>query len=606
MTISYDYDDTLVSSSGTVIQETKKKMMADIMLGHRVVIVTGRCMDQPVDLDKLGLGQVPVYYTCGELKGETLKILGVNVHYDDKQVEIDDIKRVDPTIETVKVGGKTYGTAVVVDFGTFEMVAHRLAQDFEKVKYFTPWVSGFPTITDTLVGKGYEDIERIDNLFENLDADLFYFPEVSMGDLQKHLVSLGKNVWGSRGAEKLEMDRWGWLKLLESLSLNIPESRLVHGMDELQKILESEDDLYVKTPDKNRGQFETFHHVVWETTKPLFDKVKFESGPASELLVFIVQKPIKGELEFGFDTWCIDGEFPETLMIGYEEKECGYFCKIANFSDLPEGIREILEKLKPTLKAYGYRGSFSAEFRQEGDKWIFTDPCMRDGNPICAVKTKLLRNFSEIALEGARGNMVQPDWSAKFGGEITVNSEFLCDNFGELLGQDEWTIRINSCQIGGVEWNVPNGKRDSYGSVVSIGDDADEMLDQLTERTEKISGYKVEIATMKNAGDILAKLKGDDSQEPPGEEDDMYDRTKKALMKEVHKGFPDKKHELYKKFEDNIDKFSRAKARKVAREIKAGGDPDEVTRKYDRHLDHERETAFYTARSAYKLANKKK
>jgi hypothetical protein len=55
--------------------------------------------------------------------------------------------------------------------------------------------------------------------------------------------------------------------------------------------------------------------------------------------------------------------------------------------------------------------------------------------------------------------------------------------------------QMNACMIDGVEWFVPNGVIDSYGSVAAIGDDPKKMLDELKERIESIQGYQINIST---------------------------------------------------------------------------------------------------------------
>ncbi|VVB61607.1 Uncharacterised protein [uncultured archaeon] len=538
MRLTWDFDNSLRNHDGTDIEPSHRKIKKQIAEGHEVSIVTRRHEDDihsgfdGDDVEKYvkeKIGNIPVHFDDSELKYKTLDEMGVHVHYDDDPKEIEALKKhtnikgilvtdgkgvdtkkteVQTQVETqVKTQSKTfdkdkkYGDkiAIVYDFGTFISVAHRLAQDFGKVYYFTPWVSGFPYVKDTSIGSGFPDFERIDNFWDYADeADLIYFPEVSCGDVQKKLVALGKNVWGSRGAEILEMKRMFWIEKLKELGLETPETREFNNLEELIKILKEEEDLYVKLDDMFRGEFETFHHVTWSTTRGLIEKVRYHMGALAERLSGIIQKPIKSKLEFGFDIWFTGGKFPSVLPIGYEIKDLGYVCKIDKWENMPSGVLAIMEKIAPLLQSYGYRGSFSAEIRHGDDgKWYFTDPCLRNANPASFILMDMCDNFSEIVYEGSQGKTVPPIWNSKYGVEVTINSEFLLQNYGELNYPKELGKKINRmnayCDSKGCVWNVPDGVKDSFGSVIEKGNDIDDMLKAIRSSMDKIKGYKVEI-----------------------------------------------------------------------------------------------------------------
>lgn len=501
MTKTFDYDQTLFNTkTGLPLPKTLLAAKQAITDGDRVIVVTRRSPNQDVTQwvrDNVGK-DIKTLFTSGELKADTLNAIGSNKHYDDSPEEIAEINDKYPDIETVLVTeDKKYQdmVACVVDFGTFTSVAHRLAKDIGKVYLFNPWVSGFPLVQDHLVGTGYPDITRVDNLFDIVEeCDMFVFPEVGMGDLEMHLEKMGKLVVGSRKAEKLEMSRMGWIEFLEKLGLNTPDTQLVHGIDELQKILETKENVYVKIDDKYRGNFETFRSKTWNTTSPLIDKIRHDLGPSGNNIDFVVQEPITGDLEFGFDTW-FAGTFPETLSVGYEIKDRGYVCEIIKYTELPQGILDTLEKIKPTLLKYNYRGFFSAEFRQDDSgKWFFSDPCLRCPNPASAVIQRMCANWAECVVEMANGNIIPPVWNCRYGAELTIRSEWLLDNFGELFAPEDtrhWMNRMNACIIGDAEWTVPKGKVEWYGSVMAMGDDPDQMMKELIERNDSIEGYQL-------------------------------------------------------------------------------------------------------------------
>ena len=53
-------------------------------------------------------------------------------------------------------------SALVFDHGLGLSIALRLAKDFDKVYYHTPWANGFPRLNSCIIGDGFESIIRTD------------------------------------------------------------------------------------------------------------------------------------------------------------------------------------------------------------------------------------------------------------------------------------------------------------------------------------------------------------------------------------------------------------------------------------------------------------
>ena len=86
MKVSFDFDKTL-----------EKKNIQQIALTHiqesdEVFIITRRCPEESAEViavaTKLGIQQDHIYFTCGEWKWRTIRDLGIEIHYDDKLIEI--------------------------------------------------------------------------------------------------------------------------------------------------------------------------------------------------------------------------------------------------------------------------------------------------------------------------------------------------------------------------------------------------------------------------------------------------------------------------------------------------------------------------------------
>jgi hypothetical protein len=93
--VSFDFDDTLSTSKG---QDKAKQMLAE---GYRVLIITARQSKDSKAVfevaDKLGIKRSDIYFTNGKNKWETVKRLGVAIHYDNNQDQIDLINKMTKT-----------------------------------------------------------------------------------------------------------------------------------------------------------------------------------------------------------------------------------------------------------------------------------------------------------------------------------------------------------------------------------------------------------------------------------------------------------------------------------------------------------------------------
>src|SRR5690349_8849306 len=100
-------------------------------------------------------------------------------------------------------------TALILDHGLFQPLAHRLAREYSRVLYFRPWVSSFSHPKDWYVGTGYDRVERIDAYEPYFDDEsvTWVFPDLHFADLQTWLRSKGRAVWGAGHGEELELMR---------------------------------------------------------------------------------------------------------------------------------------------------------------------------------------------------------------------------------------------------------------------------------------------------------------------------------------------------------------------------------------------------------------
>lgn len=380
--------------------------------------------------------------------------------------------------------------ACVIDHGLFLPIAQTLAEQYKHVYWWSPWDTGFPKVAEGIVGDGFKNITRVTDIWRvKKKCDLFVCPDVGFGGLQQELVSQGFPVWGHHGADELETDRGLFLETLDELGMPTPKYEVIMGITNLKLHLKEETDKYIKVS-KWRGDWETLHWRDWSHDESVLDGYAYRFGPAKELIKFYVFDSIDTDIEDGIDTYCIDGQWPETVMHGMECKDRSYLCSVQPMSDIDERVKVVNEKFGPVLASYGYRGFFSSEVRIKDDESFFIDPTCRAASPPSQVMTELFANLGEIIWHGANGELVKPEMStivdsdepAQFGVQALIKSERDCDEWEVLDIPGEmrkWVKCGFACEIKGKLCIPPHPLGGMIGWLVAIGSTMSEAIDNL-------------------------------------------------------------------------------------------------------------------------------
>jgi hypothetical protein len=397
--------------------------------------------------------------------------------------------------------------ALCVDTGIFPHIARRLAREFDTVWYWTPWESAFPRLKDSVIGDGYPDIIACESIEEvKAECDLFVFPDIGYSDLQEELVKQGKAVWGCRRGDELEARRGKFLEVLGTTNLPVPKFKKVMGITSLKLFLKDKEDQYIKVS-TYRGDFETTHFRSMAADESVLDKWAVTLGPLREYMNFFVFEPIDTEIEDGIDSWCIDGQWPETIIHGMECKDSAYIGAFQKLADCPEEIRVINEEFGPILKKYGYRGAFSTEGRitKDGETY-FIDPTCRFPSPPSQCMCEMIGNLGEVIWKGANGEVIEPEQSFKFGAQAIFKVDR--DEWGVFEIQDEldqWVKIAFSCKVDGKICVPPDQTGvEEIGWVVGVGDTMEEAIEHLRENKDAMpDGCNVQFSSI---ADLLKEI----------------------------------------------------------------------------------------------------
>ncbi len=320
-------------------------------------------------------------------------------------------------------------TVLIYDHGLYHHVGERLAEDYKEVLYYVPWKSGFPSYERAIIGKGMPGITRIEEFAEHKkEADLIIFPDAGDGSEAADLRDQGFPVVSSGIADMLEYDRIFLKKMLAKVGLPVLPYKVIKGFTNLCKYLSSiDEECYIKIS-AFRAVTETFKFINMQRAKPHLYKIAFKLGGYAEEMEFIVERCQEG-IEPGSDQILCNGYPLETGVYGWEVKGRGYTGKVMKFSDLPEPVRRVDEKLSPVYKKLGANGLSSMETRIGKDLVPFAiDYCGRGGTPSSEVNIRNCKNFSHVMWGIAHGEPVKPEWFETYVAEIILHSDILTDN----------------------------------------------------------------------------------------------------------------------------------------------------------------------------------
>lgn len=405
--------------------------------------------------------------------------------------------------------------ACVIDYGTFTSIAEKLSETMKEVFYYSPYEEEYQDIRRHAMGMGIPKVTKINDIFEPEifnKIDLFIFPDIGYGGLQKHLKSLGKAVWGTMGVNDIEISRTLFVDVIKQAGLPIIHSEKITGMTALRNYLQTVSDKYIKI-NRYRANMETWHHIDYNHSKLKLDSMDVIFGGMKEKVQFVVQDKIDTVIEAGYDGWCIDGNFPKTSFQGYEKKNELYLGSLLPDKDIPDAVKFVNQKMAPLLKKFGYRDWWATEIRVTKDGTpYFIDPTPRMPGQTGEHQIENCLNFSEIIWYGANGIMIDPKWGWKFAAEATLHYD--AGTLDPAISMEWKALRIpketkrwvkfyHYCRDGETIYFVPGN--DEVGVVIGVGNTVQAALDHLNRNLDELKSLPLH-AEVAGFADLLKSI----------------------------------------------------------------------------------------------------
>lgn len=387
-----------------------------------------------------------------------------------------------------------------LDNGIFCDFALNLAPHFKDFHYYSPWISSFPKSNQLMPGYGFKEMKREKWLFDAVaKSDLIICLDVYSGDFQEYLASQGKLVWGPRKGEVLELDRMKAKEIMAEYGVQGSPADEVTGMDELREYLKENENVFVKVS-STRGDMETFCSENYELSMPKLDELEHHLGAKKLIQKFIIEPDINPAVEWGPDTFTVDGQWPQNFFCGLEIKDLGDAGRTMKWKELPQYLRDPNEKLSEYFKKVKYRGFFSTELRiTPRHETYLIDPTCRLPSPPNEIQQLVFDNWSEVILAGAQGKLVEPNPVHKYAACALIHSSWADKNWQSIHFPEsirEYVKIRNHCRIDGVDYCAPSEVGlPEVGAVVGVGNTMEEAVAHLEDNAEQVKGYYLDIKT---------------------------------------------------------------------------------------------------------------
>ena len=378
--------------------------------------------------------------------------------------------------------------AIVYDRGGLYLYcAEVLARKYKKVYYFLVDSDAYPSSIKAKIGECL-NVERIHDFWPYVDkCDIVYCFDCYDSEFLHWLRDKGYNVFGSARGGMVEVDKIKFLETLEELDLPCAETYLAEGVEDLERYLEkNKGPMWLKN--LHRGDFETRKYSNMKQIKPFLDDLRKRLGTSADDVQILVQHKIDSVCEIGYDGFCINGDFTEHAISGYEIKDRGFVGRIQK--ETPPILKMINDKFSPIFKEAGYYGNYSTEVRiaKNGDPY-FIDPTCRVPSPPGELMCEIYENWAEATWEIAQGIVPILKPVAKFGAVIIMTSEWhneheLCVQFPSKIAK--YVKLKNHTRRGNSYYCIPNGNGGFFGAVIGMGDTLDEAIKMCLDNAELV------------------------------------------------------------------------------------------------------------------------
>ena len=379
----------------------------------------------------------------------------------------------------------------------------------DNLKFWTSWEAD-QKFDYYSTGIGFGNMEKIKYAAEWYDwADLIFNPNVTGQDTIAYLRTIypKKSIFGSGMALKLEQDRWGLKKVLDSIGIKFSQSERIIGTDNLREYLKTNKDKYIKIS-TFRGDTESFYAKDAKSADLKIDEICAARGPFKNKVEFIVEETIDSDVEIGADLIFNGVDYLKPYLYGYEICKGFYLGRVSE--ELPYLLKDVMDRLKPVLQKLDYRSCISTEIKCVNKKTsYFLDITCRLPNPLCAIYNEYIKNWTDVVYKTGLKQDVRLDIKHKYVGAFFLNSHHGDKHYIKIDIEEKDRDHIKFVSVAKNDGSYYSVKgTEKICVIIAGGQTVQEVIDTIKKYADKVNADGLEkdsVYAMDKVTDIIKR-----------------------------------------------------------------------------------------------------
>ena len=379
------------------------------------------------------------------------------------------------------------------------------------VEYFTPYnAKFFSEYSDYSIGKGF-GVNKPFQFFDKIkNADVIANFALHNNDLISFLKGIypGKSIYGAGKGMILEWDRWALKKILTAVGMSVIHSEKIIGIEDLRDYLKDKKDKFVKSRYVFKGVMDTFPAPDLNSVDSLLKDIEQDLGIYSNEFEFIVEDKVDTEQEWGVDCFFNGEDYIKPYIYGVE---FGKNCYIGKVSDtLPEQLQDSLDRLKPVLKEYDYRGGFATEEKiVDKKKHYLLDFTARLASPFGTGMPYFIDNWAEMVAKIGSKQPVKAIFKHKYLCSVPICSGHLEQHNTKIEFDPKYKENIKfekAYKKGEDYYGIKKAPENMIAVVVNGADNVKDLIKSTKEIVETIKAYEIDKNYIYGLDKILSVL----------------------------------------------------------------------------------------------------
>jgi hypothetical protein len=268
--------------------------------------------------------------------------------------------------------------------------------------------------------------------------------------------------------------------------------KVIYGVNDVLSYLGKSPQKFVKL-NTFRGDLESFFANDESSAELVLKPFSAKVGPFANTFKFVVEDKINGVVESGWDLFFNGTKFLKPYLWGYLSENF-YIGKFTN--SMPGPLKEVMDKIKPILIGFNYRGAISVEVIITKDRKPYVlDWTCRMPNPLSDLYPKAIKNYIDVMLDVAEGKDIDVIPAAEYVGINWFVSDGNEQQWVKVSFPEEFDSMVSvqgAVKIDDEVFAAPTGAGRYTVAISSYGNSLNSIINRIDEVGEEMDVYNME------------------------------------------------------------------------------------------------------------------